>query len=95
MPNLYKLRNRALIKEMILWNPNINVDRIMAMVQVMLYREEKMVLYHGDLQGGRNKTSSSGLEEDPYFAKNYTPRTLNRTPGWITVPEQTIDWSMQ
>lgn len=83
MPNLYKLRNRALIKEMILWNPNINVDRIMAMVQVMLYREEKMILYQGDLQGGKNKTFSSGLEDDPFFTNNYRSSNDMKTPAWV------------
>jgi hypothetical protein len=83
MPNLYKLRNRALIKEMILWNPNINVDRIMAMVQVMLYREEKMILYQGDLQGGKNKTFSSGLEDDPFFTNNYRFSNDMKTPAWV------------
>ena len=83
MANLYKLRNRALIKELILWNPNINVDRIMAMVQVMLYREEKMILYQGDLQGGKNKTFSSGLEEDPYFTSNYRFASTNIVPSWV------------
>lgn len=95
MPNLYRLRNRALIKEMIVWNPNINVDRIMSLAQLMLYREEKMVLYHGDLQGGRNKTFSSGLEEDPYFTSNYRFIGTNKPPKWMHAPEQTIDWSMQ
>lgn len=76
MPNLYKLRNRALIKELIAWNPHINCDRLMAMLQVMLYREEKMILYQGDLQGGKNKTYSSGLEDDDYFTKNYRPKML-------------------
>lgn len=94
MPNLYRLRNRALIKEMILWNPNINVDRIMAMIQVMLYREEKMVLYHGDLQAARNKVFSSGLEDDSYFTNNYRPR-LSPFQQQSTIPEHTIDWNVQ
>lgn len=82
MPNLYRLRNRALIKELILWNPNINVDRLMALLQVMLYREEKMILYQGDLEGGRNKTFSSGLEDDPFFSNNYR-FMKNETPKWV------------
>jgi hypothetical protein len=56
MPNLYRLRNRALIQELIKWNPNINADRLMSLVQMMLYREEKMILYQGNLEGGRNST---------------------------------------
>jgi ribosomal protein L25 (general stress protein Ctc) len=41
--NLHFLRNRALIKELILFNPDINVDRVRALGAVMLYREEKMI----------------------------------------------------
>jgi len=47
--NLYRIRNRALLKELILWNPDINVDRIMALCMLMIYREEKMILYQGDM----------------------------------------------
>ena len=70
VPNLYNLRNRALIKELIQWDPYGNYDRIMALVQLMLYREEKMVLYQGNLKGGREQ-SSSGFENDSYWDKNY------------------------
>jgi hypothetical protein len=68
IPNLYNIKNRALIKELILWNPKQNFDRIMSLVQLMLYREEKMILYQGDV---RKNTSSSGVEEDEYWSKNY------------------------
>lgn len=69
--NLYNIRNRALLKELILWNPNINVDRIMSLVQLMLYREEKMILYQGDLDGSKREGSSSGIENDDFFTRNY------------------------
>lgn len=69
VPNLYNIRNRALIKELIQWNPVKNFDRVMALVQLMLYREEKMILYQGDM---RNRDSgSSGMENDDYWTKNY------------------------
>ena len=32
VPNLHFIRNRALLKELILFNPDINVDRIMSLV---------------------------------------------------------------
>ena len=73
--NLYRLKNRALIKELILWNPDINVDRIMAMVQLMLYREEKMVLYGGDMSSS-GQESGSELANDPFFTQNYDARYL-------------------
>lgn len=73
--NLYRLKNRALIKELILWNPDINVDRIMAMVQLVLYREEKMILYGGDMSSS-GQDSGSELADDPFFTQNYDARYI-------------------
>ena len=75
LPNLYRLKNRALIKELILWNPNINVDRIMALVQLILYREEKMILYNGDMSSS-GQESGSDLANDPFFTQNYDERFI-------------------
>ena len=69
VPNLYNLKNRALIKELIQWNPNGNYDRIMAAVQLLLYREEKMMLYQGDMKRGSQVTLE--IEKDDYWRKNY------------------------
>ena len=74
VPNLHFLRNRALIKELILFNPDINVDRIMSLVQLMLYREEKMILYNGDMTKSQNKTPSDYKGNDDFFSKNYDQR---------------------
>ena len=41
----------------------------MATVQLMLYREEKMILYQGDLR--HSEVSASSLETDDYWVKNY------------------------
>ena len=69
VPNLYNIRCRALIKELIQWNQYGNFDRVMALVQLMLYREEKMILYQGDVRNAEGSTS--GMEKDDYFEKNY------------------------
>lgn len=69
LPNLYNIRNRALLKELILWNPNGNYDRIMSLAQLLLYREEKMVLYQGNISN--REPISSGIEMDDYWSKNY------------------------
>ena len=73
--NLHFIRNRALLKELILWNPYGNYDRIMALVQLMLYREEKMILYQGELK--ERSDEPSGMEADDYWSKNY-PGKKNR-----------------
>lgn len=65
--NLYLLRNRALIEEFIAFNPEINVDRIRALGMVMLYREEKMILYQGNPNKDSNTTPKDYLGNDPFF----------------------------
>jgi len=67
--NLYNIRCRALLKELILWNPIINVDRVMAMCMLMIYREEKMILYQGDVKKAEH--IPTGIEADKYWDKNY------------------------
>ena len=69
IPNLHNIKNRALIKELIQWNTHGNFDRVMSLVQLMLYREEKMILYQGDMKN--RESVSSGMEEDDYWTKNY------------------------
>lgn len=74
VPNLHFLKNRALIKELMLFNPAINVDRIMSLVQLMLYREEKMIIYQGDPSKNSKKEDPDYLGNDPFFSRNYRPR---------------------
>ena len=73
--NLYFIRNRALLEELIAFNPEINVDRIRALGMVMLYREEKLILYQGNLNAeAREKANSSYLGNDDFFSRNYDQR---------------------
>lgn len=69
--NLNFLRNRALIEELIAFNPEINVDRIRALGMVMLYREEKMVLYQGNPSRDSEKVPKDYLGNDKFFTENY------------------------
>ena len=71
IPNLHFLKNRALIKELMLYNPAINVDRIMSMCQLMLYREEKMIIYQGNPRRAEKRIDSTYLGNDPFFKRNY------------------------
>ena len=69
--NLNFLRNRALIEELIAFNPEINVDRIRALGMVMLYREEKMVLYQGTPSRDSEEAPKDYLGNDKFFTENY------------------------
>lgn len=65
--NLYRLKNRALIKELINFNPQGNFDRIRALGMVMLYREEKMIMYGGDVR--KAVRVEDKFFEDDFFKK--------------------------
>ena len=78
VPNLHFIKNRALIKELILFNPDINVDRIMSLVQLMLYREEKMILYQGDPMRAKKTDDSNYLCNDSFFTRNYKSSNLEK-----------------
>ena len=67
VPNLAFIRSRALLKELIAFNPDINVDRVRALGMVMLYREE--ILING--RGTIDKKERKPKIEDEYFSKNY------------------------
>ncbi len=69
--NLNFLRNRALIEELIAFNPEINVDRIRALGMVMLYREEKIILYQGNPARSTEEVPKDYLGNDEFFTNNY------------------------
>ena len=71
IPNLHFIKSRALLKELMLYNPAINVDRIMSLCQLMLYREEKMIIYQGDPKRAEKRDNFKYLGNDPFFNKNY------------------------
>lgn len=75
IPNLYTLRSRALIKELILYNSEGNFDRISSMGMLMLLREDKMILYNGEIIKSKEEdVSASYLGNDPFFKTNYDAR---------------------
>lgn len=75
IPNLYTLRARALIKELILYNSEGNFDRISSMGMLMLLREDKMILYKGEVSKSKEEdASASYLGNDPFFKTNYDAR---------------------
>lgn len=76
IPMLYTIRNRALLEELIAFTPEINVDRIRALGMVMLYRQEKIILYQGNLNAeAQEGVGSSYLGNDPFFKNNYNKGT--------------------
>lgn len=80
VPNLSFIKNRALLKELMLFNPSINVDRIMSLAQLMLYREEKMILYQGDPSKNKERINKDYLGNDDFFSRNYSVN-LDKEPS--------------
>lgn len=68
MPNLYTLKSLALLKECSQYNPDINVDRIRALGMAMIAREEKVILYGGDLSKAK-QTPKLAIEDDEFFSR--------------------------
>lgn len=76
VPNLSHLKNRALIEELIAFNPEINVDRVRSLGLVMLYREELMILYGGHPENRSEEVDTDYLGNDPFFKANYDDRIM-------------------
>jgi hypothetical protein len=72
-PNLFTIKSRALLEELIAYTPELNVDRIRALGMVMLYREEKMILFQNKVTEDRYKDPSY-LGNDDFFNRNYRRR---------------------
>ena len=69
--NLNFIRNRALLEELIAFNPEINVDRIRALGMVMLYREQMQIWFGDSTSSSRTDTKDPYSCNDDFFERNY------------------------
>lgn len=69
VPQLYKIRNRALLQELVSYSPEVNVDRIRALSQVMLYREHFIILYGGSPEA--DTKNSDDASDDEFFNRDW------------------------
>ena len=75
VPNLMFVRNRAFLQELASYNPQGNFDRIRAFGMVMLYRQEKIILYQGDMSKTIDEDRYKDESEfDEFFTENYDRR---------------------
>lgn len=70
IPQLYSIRNRALLQEMISYGPGRNTDRVSALFQVMFYREQFIILY-GGAEGVATYSGGSEATEDEFFDRDW------------------------
>ncbi len=75
--NLYFIKNRALLRELIAFNPFVNVDRVRALGILMLYREEKLILYRGDVRHNSLREDPNFIGNDDFFTRNYDEKFAN------------------
>lgn len=78
IPNLYFIRSRALLEELIQFSPEINVDRVRALGMVMLYRQEFIIKYGDSLTNpsSREDLDKEDPAEDDFFSRNYKRHSL-------------------
>ena len=76
VPNIFALRNRALIQELISYGPNANVDRVRALAMVMLYREQFIILYGGSPEDETHQEKYAG--DDEFFNRDFEQYMHNR-----------------
>lgn len=69
--NLQRLRGIALIKELIMWNPDINADRVSALGMLMIIRENNMKYLPGEGTSIGKKARKNYLGNDPFFTSNF------------------------
>jgi hypothetical protein len=70
--NLNFIKGRALLQELISYNPYGNFDRIRAFGMLMLYREEYMVRWGGEVKKDKSAANDKNyLGNDDFFSRNY------------------------
>ena len=75
IPNLMFVRNRAFLQELVSYNPHGNFDRIRAFGMAMIYRQEKIILYQGDMSKTVDEDRyKDAAENDEFFSENYDRR---------------------
>jgi len=65
--NLHTLRSTALIKELIMWNPDDNFDRVSAMGMLMIYRESMLKR----IESAFSYDELGDVSTDPFFTGEY------------------------
>ena len=73
VPNLTKVRSRALLQEAISWNNLGNFDRISSMGMLMLFRQDRIIVYGGDVKS-HNVTEKDYIGNDDFFKHNFDDR---------------------
>lgn len=84
MPQLYKVRSRALLQELTSYAPEKNTDRVSALFQVMFYREQYQILYGG----AENAVDEPDDSDDEYFDLDWAKQVARLGRSYNSVLEE-------
>lgn len=72
IPRIFTIKSRALLEEIVNYNDAGNFDRISSMMMMMLLREDRLILYGGNIKPDSDKNNEKNyLGNDPFFSSNY------------------------
>ena len=78
------IKNKALLKELVLYNNDGNFDRHDALVMLMLLREDFLRYCGTESPSERNHYKDNNyLGNDTFFEKNYKPKKNKDNDSWI------------
>ena len=66
-----------MIQELIYYNPFNNFDRVSALIMLMIYREQFLIMYEGNVSKGSINDASNDPNyagNDEFFRKNFVER---------------------
>lgn len=71
IPKLMTIKNLALLKELSEWSIDGNYDRVSALGMLMLLREDRLVVYKGDIKNKRDRSDDPNYLGNNEFFKQY------------------------
>ena len=79
IPNLFHIKSRALLQELISFNHEGNFDRVSSLGMLMILREEMNVINRGDFTKQQDTTDANYLGNDDFFKTNYEKKFGKKT----------------
>ena len=79
IPNLFHIKSRALLQELISFNHEGNFDRVSSLGMLMILREEMNVINRGDFTKQQDTIDATYLGNDDFFKTNYDKKFGKKT----------------
>ena len=79
IPNLFYIKSRALLQELISYNEQGNFDRVSSLGMLMILREDRNVINRGDFTKQQESTDANYLGNDDFFKTNYDNKFNKKT----------------